>query len=238
VGAWLQTRCTRGQKTLLMAGVIAAMLGVFLGASRSQALLLFAQLAAFASFTRIRLNHLIAFAAIAALVGYFVYTHPRLQRFTHLDTNFVEQRVHGSVNEGFLNALWDYPLGNGLGGGGTSIPYFLRDRLRNPLAIENEYGRILLEQGIPGLCLWVAFIVTVLAGTASERAGPWRVGWRLAKVTIALYFGTAFIGTGLLTAIPGTAMLLLFTGWISAPELKPVRIPAEETEQWAYGAAT
>jgi hypothetical protein len=238
VGAWLQTRCTRGQKTLLMAGVIAAMLGVFLGASRSQALLLFIQLAAFASFARIRLNHLIAFAAIAVVVGYFVYRHPRLQRFTHLDTGYVEGRIHGSVNEGFLDALWDYPLGNGLGGGGTSIPYFLQDRLRNPVAIENEYGRILLEQGIPGLGLWVALVLTVIFGGSAERAGPWRVGLLLAKVTTVLAFGTAFIGTGLLTAIPGTAMLLLFMGWICAPELKPVRIPAQETEQWAYSAAT
>ena len=139
-----------------------------------------------------RLNHLIAFAAIALVVGYWVYRHPRLQRFTNLNENYVEERIHRSVNENFLNALWDYPLGNGLGGGGTSIPYFLRDRLKNPVAIENEYGRILLEIGIPGLCIWVAFLIAAIGGAESGRTGPWAVGWRLARVTCALSFGTAF----------------------------------------------
>ena len=51
-----------------------------------------------------------------------------------------------------------YPLGNGLGGGGTSVPYFLQDRIRNVVVMENEYARILLELGIPGLCMWGVFI--------------------------------------------------------------------------------
>ena len=223
-GAWIQTGWTRSQKALWSAGIIAAMLGVFLGASRTQALLLFAEIAAFAGYAglgRVRLKQLVAFAAIASLVGYWVYSNPRLQRFTNLKTNYVKERIHGSVNESFLDALWKYPLGNGLGGGGTSIPYFLEERLRNPVAIENEYARILLEVGIPGLLLWIAFIMSAIGGAQSDRAGPWTVGWRLARVTVVLYFGTAFIGTGLLTAIPGTGLLLLMTGWLCVPKLKP-----------------
>lgn len=231
-GAWVQSECTRSQKTLLSCGMVAAMLGVFLGASRTAALLFFTQLAALASFAKIRLKHLLAFALIAVMVGWWVYKEPRLQRFTHLDADYVETRVHGSVNEGFLEALWQYPLGNGLGGGGTSLPYFLVDRLKNGVGIENEYGRILLELGIPGLCLWIVFIVAVLVGAPSERAGPWRIGWRLARVTSALYFGTAFIGTGLLTAIPNTCMLLFITGWLCAPKLRQFRVamPLESEE--------
>ncbi len=236
VGAWVQTGWTRSHKALLAAGILAAMLGVFLGASRSQALLLFAQLAALVSFAKIRLNHLIAFAAIAAVVGYWVYKEPRLQRFTTLDTHFVETRVRMSANESFLDALRDYPMGNGLGGGGTSIPYFLEDRLKNPVGIENEYGRILLEVGIPGLCIWTSFLIAAIGGTPSEPAGPWRVGWRLSRVTTALYFGTAFIGTGLLTAIPGTSLLLLMTGWMCVPKLKRVRVTAR-SPAWARAAA-
>jgi hypothetical protein len=235
-GAWVQSGWTRSRRALLVAGMIAALLGVFMGASRSQALMLFAQTAALVSFIKIRLNHLIAFAAIGLVVGYWVYTNPRLQRFTDLKTNYVTKRIKMSVNEGFLDAMWDYPLGNGLGGGGTSIPYFLRDRLKNPVLIENEYGRILLEVGIPGLCIWVAFVIAVICGAASERAGPWRVGRRLARVTIALFFGTAFIGTGLLTAIPGTCILLLMTGWLCVPKLKPVRVNAHSAA-WAPAAA-
>jgi hypothetical protein len=233
-GAGVQTECTRQQKLLLSSGIIAAMLGVFLGASRSQALLLFGQTATLIGFAKIRPKHLLAFAAVATVVGYNVYSQPRLQRFTRLDFDYVDARVHGSVNEGFLEAVIDHPLGNGLGGGGTSIPYFLEGRLKNPVAIENEYGHILLELGIPGLLLWAAFIVMVIAGAPSERAGPWRVGWRLSRVTVALYFGTAFIGIGLMTAVPGTCMLLLMTGWMCAPKLKRFRITADEAEPWAY----
>ncbi len=235
-GAWVHRDCTKREKILLAGGIGAAMLGIFLGASRSQALLFFAQVITLASFAKIRLHHLLAFAILAGLVGYWVYREPRLQRFTQLDTTFVEERIRGSVNENFLDALVEYPLGNGLGGGGTSIPYFLQDRLKNPVFIENEYGRILLETGIPGLFLWMAFVLTAVVGAPGERAGPWRVGWRLSRVTVAAYFGTAFIGTGLLTAIPGTCMLLLMTGWLCAPKLRSVRIAADDAEAWAYPA--
>ncbi len=141
------------------------------------------------------------------------------------------------MNESFLDALVGYPLGNGLGGGGTSVPYFLLNRLKNPVGIENEYGRILLETGIPGLLMWSAFIMMTLVSAPSDRGGPWRLGWRLARVTVALYFATAFIGTGLLTAIPGTSMLLFMTGWMCAPKLRPFRIAAEEAHPRAYQTA-
>ncbi len=236
-GAWVQRDCSRREKILLAGGIAAAMLGIFLGASRSQALLFFAQVITLASFAKIRLHHLLAFAILAGLVGYWVYREPRLQRFTQLDAGFVEQRISWSVNESFLDALADYPLGNGLGGGGTSVPYFLQDRLKNPVVMENEYGRILLEIGIPGLFLWIAFVLTAVASAPGERAGPWRVGWRLARVTVALYFGTAFLGTGLLTAIPTTAILLFMTGWLCAPRLRRLRVAAGHGEHWAYSAA-
>jgi hypothetical protein len=235
-GAFVQEKCTRHQKILLGSGMAAAMAGIFLGASRSQAIMFFAQLISLATFAKIRMKHLIAFAIFAALVGRWIYEQPRLQRFTQLDTNLVEERVHWSVNESFLGALTDYPLGNGLGGGGTSIPYFLESRIRNPVAIENEYGRILLETGIPGLGLWLAFAIVAIGTAPSDRAGPWRVGWRMARVTSALYFATAFLGTGLLTAIPGTTLLLFHTGWLCAPRLRRFRITAEEAETWAQPA--
>jgi hypothetical protein len=230
-GAWVQRECTRGQRVLLTAGVIAAMMGVFLGASRTHALLFFVQMLTLVTFVRMRTNNLIAFAAIALVVGYWVYKEPRLQRFTHLDADFVENRVHASANASFLDALVDYPLGNGLGSA-TSMPYFLQKHVKKGVAIENEYGRILLETGIPGLCLWVAFIVSTLIGAPSERAGPWRVGWRLARATVAIFFATAFIGAGLLIAIPAACMLLFMTGWLCAPKLRRFRVSADEALSW------
>jgi len=233
-GAWVQTERTRQEKLLLSAAIIAALLGVFLGASRSQAILLFIQIATLISFAKIKPKHLLAFGAVAALVGYWVYKQPRLQRFSQLDFNIVEARVHVSANESFLDAIVDYPLGNGLGGGGSSIPYFLQGRLKNAVVLENEYAHILLELGIPGLLLWAAFIIMAIADAPSERAGPWRVGWRLSRVTVALYFCTAILGVGLMTSIPSTCMLLFMTGWMCAPKLRRFRMTADETELCAY----
>ncbi|MBV8135201.1 MAG: hypothetical protein JO121_06100 [Deltaproteobacteria bacterium] len=233
VGTWVQRECTRRERVLLTAGVIAAMLGVFLGASRTHALLFFAQLLTFATFVRLRASNLLALAAVGVLVGYWVFTQPRLQRFTQLDAGFIEERVRASANASFLDALVDYPLGNGLGGG-TSMPYFLQDRVRNPVGMENEYGRILLETGIPGLLLWVAFLLSALISSPSERTGRWRIGRRLARASVALFFGTAFIGAGLLTAIPAACILLYMTGWLYVPKLRPLRVTADDALQWAH----
>jgi O-antigen ligase len=116
-----------------------------------------------------------------------------------------------------------YPLGNGLGGGGTSIPYFLQSLLQSPVEIENEYGRIALEQGIPGLALWLAFIVWLFTRAAPRRDDPWFAGRWLARLFCAISFATAPLGTGLLNAVPQTALVLLFAGWIAAPQAVGVR---------------
>jgi hypothetical protein len=232
-GAWVQRECTTRQRVLLTAGVIAAMLGVFLGASRSHALLFFVQMSTLATFARIGRRNLLALAAIVLVVGYSVYREPRLQRFSRLDAGSLENRVRDSVNAGFFDALMEYPLGNGLGGG-TSMPYFLQKRVKNAVGVENEYGRILLETGIPGLFLWVAFILFALVNSSGDRSGPWRVGWRLARATVAIFFGTALLGTGLLTSIPGTCLLLLMTGWLCVPRLRAFRIAADDAVAWAH----
>ena len=39
---------------------------------------------------------------------------------------------------------------------GRACPYFLQNRIRNVVVMENEYARILLELGMPGLLMWVA----------------------------------------------------------------------------------
>ena len=86
------------------------------------------------------------------MVAYGVSGDERLQRFRSLqDPGFIAQRIGDSVNLSFIELVRTYPLGNGLGGGGTSVPYFLQDRIRNVVMMENEYARILLELGIPGL---------------------------------------------------------------------------------------
>ena len=98
------------------------------------------------------------------------------------------------------------------------IPYFLQPLLKNPVGLENEYARIVAEQGIPGLILWLAFIVWVFTRPAPRHFDPWYTGRWLARLFCAISFATAPLGTGLLNAVPQTAVLLMFTGWLAAPQ--------------------
>ena len=120
-----------------------------------------------------------------------------------------------------------YPLGNGLGGGGTSVPYFLQNRIRNVVVMENEYARILLELGIPGLCMWVLFIGWIFTRGQIKKTDMFYVGRRLAYVACACAFATGLIGTGLFTSVPSTAIVLLLTGWIVVPEVRFAPVAAD-----------
>jgi hypothetical protein len=145
-----------------------------------------------------------------------------MQRFFTLgDTTYVKQRVEGSVNTSFLELLVEYPMGNGLGGGGTSVPYFLQSRIAESVGIENEYSRIMLEQGVPGLALWVGFILWILTRPVPHPSERWYLGQWLARIAITFDFMDGLMGLGLLTSIPATATLMLFAGWTAVPALVP-----------------
>src|SRR5260370_29120814 len=120
----------------------------------------------------------------------------------------------GSVNRSLLEGLYGYPMGNGLGGGGTSLPYFLMGLVRNPIAVENEYARILLEQGIIGLLIWIAFISWIVFNGKAFLRTKWSVSRRLSFALVVVYFGASNIELGMLTAIPGSFIFFLLIGWI------------------------
>ena len=95
-------------------------------------------------------------------------------------------------------------MGNGLGGGGTSVPYFLQNRIRNVVTMENEYARILLELGLPGLVMWGMFLIWVVHPTDTSAARDmFYFGRRLAYVACACSFALGLIGVGLFTSVPG-----------------------------------
>lgn len=159
-------------------------------------------------------------------IGWVASNEQRLQRFMQLrDTDMVAERISWSVNMSFFEAAAKYPFGNGLGGGGTSIPYFLRNRIENPLTMENEYARIMLEQGILGLAIWIVFILWLLARRGGNRFDSWYPGRRLAWIVCATSFATGLIGTGLLTSVPHTCLLLLMAGWVAARQPVGVEHP-------------
>lgn len=215
---------------LLLGAIGASAVGVFLAASRSEAVILLVMAAA-VMFSRPAARFPWAgWVAVLLAVGWLVAVTPRMQRFFTLSSQgVVASRLHSSVNQSFFELLAKYPLGNGLGGGGTSIPYFLQPLLREPVGLENEYARIAAEQGIPGLALWLGFIVWIFTRPAPARGEQWCAGKRLARLYCAISFLTAPLGTGLLNSIPQSAMMMVFAGWIAAPALKPRRSEAPES---------
>jgi hypothetical protein len=137
----------------------------------------------------------------------------RWQRYKELDSQTVEDRLSGSVNRSFLEVLVEYPLGNGLGGGGTSIPYFLASQVNHPVWVENEYCRILLEEGLIGLFLWVGFIAWYVFNRTAFVKDEWLTGRRMAWYLCILIFMTGAIGVGTLSSVPHTFMFMLYIGW-------------------------
>lgn len=215
VEAWFSTSSSDRKRYIVLGSLVASTLGVFMSASRTQAVVLLIIVGVGMLSLSMRPAKAAVWLLIILGVGWIVLQDTRLQRFSTLgDTDLVAERISGSVNASFLTALADYPMGNGIGAGGTSIPYFLSDRVRGSVSIENEYARIQLELGFPGLAMWMAFILWTLAigFTRVRRAsGPAR---RMAYALVVTGWVFAVLGTGLLTGIPGSAVFLLLCGWV------------------------
>jgi hypothetical protein len=158
---------------------------------------------------------------VGTIVAYFVSQDERMQRFTELqDIDMVTNRMSMSMNMGFFEVLLDYPMGNGMGAGGTSLPYFIQQLLPSSVIMENEYARILLEQGLPGLLFFLAFFAWFLTRPI-QKDDPARMGKTLLWFITAITFSTAFIGIGMMSSIPGTAMMLLGLGYCVTPAAAP-----------------
>jgi hypothetical protein len=207
-------------RRLLYVALAASAIGVFLSASRATAVELFIIALAISVSGRVRNFPRFGWIAMVGFVVLLIVSSTRMQRFLTLDnTRFVKARISGSINQSFLQLAFEYPMGNGLGGGGTSMPYFLESQVRHLVAIENEYGRIMLEQGLPGLTLWIWFMLWTLTRPLPRRSESWYLGKWLARVVVGIAFAFATTGTGLLTSIPGTALILFYCGWVVSPNV-------------------
>jgi len=82
---------------------------------------------------------------------------------------------------------------------------------RPQIGIENEYGHIVLEQGIPGLLLWVAFICTCVFRRTKKLPGS-PTAMRYAHAFVIIMWCVAPLGAGILSGIPAAALLLLMMG--------------------------
>jgi hypothetical protein len=216
LGAWEQSR-HRLVRIFMLLGTAAAILGVLMSATRLN-FVLGAILVCLSIWNgNMKTSRRVMFALLILGMIVMAFHNERLQRFKSLsDSDYVQDRISGSVNRGFFEILGNYPLGNGLGGGGTSIPYFLEGEVRNPIATENEYLRILCEQGVIGLLLWMGFVVWYLSRYKTAFAnGSWSTTRRMVWLLSAIGLLTSVIGNGMLTSIPGTAILLLGIGFSS-----------------------
>jgi hypothetical protein len=216
-GRWAMPGIALEERLLLTAGLVAAGLGVFLCGSRSPVVMFFL-VAGFTVYQlRSQLGYILLFALLGAGVGYVVAGNERLQRFTSLqDSEAVVERMHGSANLSILELLSEYPMGGGLGSAfGTSVPSFLQHLApQDPIGAENEYARIGTEQGVVGLCLWIAFLIWFFARTAFYRGPGIGHHYSLTLLYLLMTWGFAWLGTGLLVSVPGTAILLFQMGWL------------------------
>lgn len=216
---------------LLGAGLVAAGIGVFLCGARVPVVLAGLMLGLGLMTRRLSLPGLV-FLSVAVVVLYnMVQGEERMQRFATLqDTEAVAGRIGVSVNEHFLDLLAEYPFGNGLGGGGTSIPFFLQHLVYNPVGLENEYSRVLVEQGVVGLLIFLGFVLWFFTRVLDSREECYptrRLLWYSAAITLA----SSSIGVGLMTSIPGTSMVFLAIGFASAgAERRRVPVPEWDGE--------
>ena len=216
MGVWLSR--TGRARLFLAVAMLATLIAVFMAAARTH-MIVVAILAIVAALSgRVRLPMRFGFIFAIVIASFVIMSSARLQRFRTLDeTSDVTERIGGSVNIGFITLAQRYPMGVGLGGGGTSLPYFLAARIKDRVLIENEYGRIMLEQGIPGLLIWLAFLSWTFSRPASRMRTKLPEVRRLAWVVSAVYWVSAATGTGLLTSVPHTTVLMLYMGWLVAP---------------------
>jgi hypothetical protein len=194
-------------------GIGAAGLSVFLCGSRMPVVVMMVASAYVLVTLRARWTTLLAVAVAAIAIAQVVLHVERMQRFETLgDTDMVEGRIAGSVNESFFTAMLTYPMGAGLATAfGTNIPYFLLSIARPSIGIENEYGRILLEEGIPGLIMWLGFIWVSLTNRVRESvASP--AANSFGHAVLVMSWGASLVGAGLLCGIPSTAFLMLLSG--------------------------
>ncbi len=219
LGELLRKRTSDFQRFWLLAGTVAACGGALLCGARQP--LVVAGILFLVAWGVTGFSPRVATGLVVGLL-FVIFTigmNERLQRIATLsETAAVSGRIRGSLNEKFLDLLTDYPLGAGMGSSaGTSIPFFLATKAPKKVGLENEYCRILIDQGWIGLLLWGGFLVW------AHWPPPKRTGTHKAEPFVILMYalslstwGTAFIGTGLLTSIPGTVLLLTQMGVVIA----------------------
>ena len=218
LGRIFSRQTTALEMGLMAAGLIAAAGGMLMCAARQPLVVGLIVIILVSFLSRLSPRLLLVLAAMIGGMLYVASSNERLQRILTLEeTGDVASRVRGSANEDFLVLISDYPIGAGMGSSvGTSIPFFLLNRAPIPIGLENEYSRILVDQGWVGLILWGGFLAWLLHRPPSIHfLNPWDFGRIMMYAIIMTTWATAFIGTGTLAAIPGSVILLSQMGIVA-----------------------
>jgi hypothetical protein len=213
----------RREKLICAGGIGAAILGIFMCGARMPVVFVGLSTVYVLMSLRVRTSTWFAFLGAGGLGLAAALSNERLQRFQTLaDTDMVELRIRSSVNLDFFDLLAQYPLGNGLARGwGTAIPYFMQAQALPQVGTENEFGRIVIDTGIPGLIIWLAFFVWTMFQKDHSDSSPIMkmFAWPLTTLVIV----GATLGVGLFTAIPVSPILMLLIGVRTTPA--PVTAP-------------
>lgn len=206
-------------RVLATIGVVAAAGGLLMCGARLPIVQLVMALMITWALTRFSLGLGLVGAILVGVGVWVANTNERFQRAATLsDTNYVANRVAGSANDSFFALAMDYPMGAGMGSAvGNSIPFFLADQAPEQVGMENEFCRILVDQGWIGLGAWLAFVGWLCVRPPRSRpAVPWRIGVVFMYAMTMTTWMTAFIGTGTLSSVPGSALLLCQMGILAA----------------------
>jgi hypothetical protein len=203
------------ERGLMAVGVVAAVGGILMCAARQPVVTFVA--ASLVLWAVTRFNPTIGAVALAltSLTLLYASSNVRLQRIMTLeDTELVSDRISTSMNASLIDLMADYPAGAGMGSSvGTSIPYFLADKAPEAIGLENEYSRILIDQGLIGLALWFGFIIWLLHRPPPLRlAAPGGLGIMIMFALVLTNWSTAFIGAGTLSSVPCSVILLMQMG--------------------------
>ncbi len=218
LGRLFQRKPNIFERGLLIAGVLSALVGLLYCGAR-QPLWVFCMLVILTWIqSGMSAKAGIYVFLLAGTIMYFSMGNERFQRgfsvvSTDGDKMFVGNRLKNSINEELYNEFFLYPLGSGMGSSfGTSLPYFLSHLAPEIKGQENEYSRILIDQGWIGLGLWLAFLYWVHFPRPRSNNPDISLLLCMTHSTTALIWATAFIGAGILSSIPGTALLLVNMG--------------------------
>ncbi len=217
------------ERALFAAGLVGAIAGILFCAARQPMWMLGLILVATWVQTGMSPKVGIILAIFAGCGLYVMSGNERFQRGVTLDVgdgdkSFTFNRIYGSVNEELFETIFEYPFGAGMGTSvGTSIPYFLSEYQPTPIGAENEYSRIAVDQGWIGLGCWLFFLFWTHVPRPNVRAPSLSFLLRMIHSTSALYWATAFIGTGTLTSIPSAAIMLTVLGILISQREAAVR---------------